>query len=137
MRALCVGRHQFLSDHLCSYFREAGCDTRAAVGLEHAIEGARDFAPDVVVCDYDLLISAPLEPLERDEVLSRVPIVAVSLTRRPSEVHLLDSNGIGGFLYLPTIDRETVLRVIGAAVRPPRVTYSPITAPRAAPSPTG
>ena len=126
MRALCVGRHRFLSDHLSRFFRDVGLETVAAVGLEGALAAARTTAPEIVLCDYDLLVSAPLDRWEQDEIVSRIPIVAVSLTRRPSEVHLLDINGIAGFLYLPTLDRETVLRVIGAAGRPSPVTYSPL-----------
>ena len=134
MRALCVGRHQYLSDHISQYFRDAGLATVSAVGLDGAMEMAHDVAPDIVICDYDLLVSAPLERWEQHEVVSRIPIVAVSLTRRPTEVHLLDINGIAGYLYLPTLDRETLLRVIGAASRPRPVLYSPMTWARQQPT---
>jgi drug/metabolite transporter (DMT)-like permease len=33
MRALCVGRHQYLSDHISQYFRDAGLATVAAGNL--------------------------------------------------------------------------------------------------------
>ena len=135
MRALCVGRHQYLSDHLSLYFRDAGLETVSAVGIDGALEAAREVHPEIVLCDYDLLVSAPLDRWEQDAVVSRVPIIAVSLTRRPTEVHLLDINGIAGFLYLPTLDRETVQRVLGGASRLAPA-YSPITwgRPQAAPA---
>jgi DNA-binding response OmpR family regulator len=137
MRALCVGRHQYLSDHLSLYFRDAGLDTVAAVGLDGALAAARTEAPEIVLCDYDLLVSTPLDQWEQDEIVSRIPIIAVSLTRRPTEVHLLDINGIAGFLYLPKLDRETVRRVIGAASRSAAHCYSPISPARPLPTTSG
>ena len=89
-----------------------------AVGVAGALGAARRDPPDIVLADYDLLASTPLDAWESDELLSRLPVVAVSLTRRPNEVCALDINGIAGFLYLPTLDRETALRVLGA-LRPP------------------
>jgi DNA-binding NarL/FixJ family response regulator len=121
LRALCVGRHQFLSDHLGLFFRELGLETDGVVGLDGAIAAARRAPPDVVLCDYDLLATAPLDAWERDEVLSRTPVVAVSLTRRPDEGHLLDVNGIAGFLYLPGLSDEEALAVVAGAAR--RSTY--------------
>ena len=117
LRALCVGRHRYLSDHLCSVFRGFGLDTAPAVGLDGALAAARACTFDLVVCDYDLLAMIPLEEWTRDGLLSRIPVVAVSLTRRQEEVHLLDVNGIAGFLYLPALDRETALQVL-AGCRP-------------------
>jgi hypothetical protein len=76
---------------------------------------ARDYKPNVVVCDYDLLATLSLESWETDELLSRTPVIAVSLTRRPEEVHLLDVNGIGGFLYLPTLKPEAAHKILKAA----------------------
>ncbi|GAC1689196.1 MAG: hypothetical protein NVS9B3_07730 [Gemmatimonadaceae bacterium] len=113
MRALCVGRHRLLSDHLRTYVEGLGLETAAAIGMEEAAALARETSPDVVICDHDLLATRPLGVWESDERLARVPIVAVSLTRRPDDVHLLDVNGIGGFLYLPTLSREAALRVVG------------------------
>ena len=118
MRVLCVGRHHFLGDHLARFFETFGLETAYAVGLEGAIAVARQMRPDVVICDYDLLATLPLEIWERDTLLSRTPVVAVSMTRRPEEAHLLDVNGIGGFLYLPTLRREDALVVLGAAAAP-------------------
>ena len=118
MKALCVGRHPFLGDHLARYFEKFGLETAYAVGLEGAIAVARQMRPDVVICDYDLLATLPLDIWERDTLLSHTPVVAVSMTRRPDEAHLLDVNGIGGFLYLPKLKREDALVVLGAAAAP-------------------
>jgi DNA-binding NarL/FixJ family response regulator len=115
MRVLCVGRHPFLSAHLCRFFDALGVATRPAVGLDEAIDAAAEHQPDAVICDYDLLATIPLDGWERDPLLSRLPVIAVSLTRRPNEVHVLDVNGIAGFLYLPTLEREQALQVLGAA----------------------
>jgi CheY-like chemotaxis protein len=118
VRALCVGRHRFLSEHLASVFGAMGLETSCAVGLDEAIEAARRDPPDVVLCDYDLLATLSIELWERDELLSRRPVIAVSLTRRPEEQHLLNVNGIAGCLYLPTLKRDDALKVLGGAARP-------------------
>lgn len=116
-RALCVGRHRYLSEHLAAFFRAYGLDTECVVGLEQARRAAMERMPDLVLCEYDLLATASLAGLEQDGQLSRIPVIAVSLTRRPSEVHLLDVNGIAGFLYLPTLDRETARRALGLSAQ--------------------
>lgn len=113
MRALCIGRHRFLAEHLGTVFRAFGLETIPVVGLAQAGDMARRHAPQLVLCDYDLLATVPLSQWERDEILSRIPVVAVSLTRRYDEIHLLDVNGIAGFLYLPTLDPESARRVLG------------------------
>lgn len=95
-----------------------------AVGVAGALEAAHLSPPDIVLGDYDLLVSAPLAAWEQDELLSRVPVVAVSLTRRPSEVCVMDMNGIAGFLYLPTLDADSALRALGALRPPVSATYS-------------
>jgi len=59
----------------------------------------------------------PLEPWERDPFLSNVPVIAVSLTRRSDEVHLLDVNNIAGFFYLPSLTDDDARRLLHA-VRP-------------------
>ena len=125
LRALCVGRHSFLADHLARFFAGLGIETTKATGLESALSASREFAPEVVICEYEILVAIPLEAWERDELLSRTPVIAVSLTRRPHEAHLLDVNGIGGFLYLPLLDRESALRVISAAAAVTRNRYVP------------
>lgn len=92
-------------------------ECRAVVGFEDALAAAHAWAPDLVVCDYDLLATAPLGRWERDALLSRRPVIAVSLTRRPEDVNLLDVNAIAGFLYLPALDPETVVRLLDAVQR--------------------
>lgn len=82
---------------------------------------ARSSFPDVVICDYDLLVAAPLDDWERDPLLCEVPIIAVSLTRRPEEAHLVDTNGIAGFLYLPLLDDGDAVRMVKAACSRERV----------------
>jgi len=125
LRAVCIGRHHYLAGHFARFFAEFDIETLACAGLDQAIEASRDFKPDVVICDYDLLVSLPLETWERDELLSRTPAIAVSLTRRPQEAHLLDVNGIAGFLYLPLLDRDAAARIISAAAAASRRRYVP------------
>src|ERR1700682_1995746 len=81
LRALCIARHCFLSEHIARYFARMGVITAEAVGLDAAVEAARGWSPDVVIGDYDLLATIPLEKWERDELLSNTPVIAVSLTR--------------------------------------------------------
>ena len=124
MRAVCIARHRFLSDHICSIFRDVGLECIPVVGFSDGVTAARAQGPDVVICDYDLLVAAPLREWECDPALAAIPIVAVSLTRRPEEAHLVDANGIAGFLYLPSLEQGAISRVIQAAtgcgVRQPR-----------------
>jgi hypothetical protein len=112
-----VGRHRFLSEHLAAVFREIGVETTWAVGLEEALAAARPVPPDVVICDYDLLATVSIERWEQDELLARRPVIAVSLTRRPEEQHLLDVNCIAGCLYLPTLAATDARTVLAAACR--------------------
>ena len=125
LRALCVARHEFLSDHVARYFASLGLDTSFAVGLQDALHRSRDFKPDVVIAEYELLAMLSLDAWERDELLSRTAVIAVSLTRRPQEAHLLDVNGIAGFLYLPKLDAETAGRIVAAAAASSRPRYVP------------
>jgi hypothetical protein len=125
LRALCVARHEFLSDHVARYFASLGLDTSHAVGLQDALSRSRDFKPDVVIAEYELLAMLSLDAWERDELLSRTAVIAVSLTRRPQEAHLLDVNGIAGFLYLPLLDAETAGKIVGAAAASSRARYVP------------
>jgi DNA-binding response OmpR family regulator len=117
MQALCVGRHAFLADHISAFFRAIGLVAEPAVGLNAAISEARRRGPDLVVCDYDLLTPSWLGTWRADELVSGIPLVAVSLTRRAEEVNLGSLPGVTDFLYLPTLDRETALRVIGRVRR--------------------
>ncbi|HKC80139.1 MAG TPA: hypothetical protein VKB91_03020 [Gemmatimonadaceae bacterium] len=131
LRALCIARHCFLSEHIARYFAEMGVATTNAVGLDSAVESAGEPSPDVVICDYDLLASIPIDRWEHDGILSRTPVIAVSLTRNAEELHLFDVNGIAGFLYLPTLEQASALRILHAAASRSRYTLTSRTrAPR-------
>jgi hypothetical protein len=97
-----------------------GIATTNAVGLDSALESVGEVSPDVVICDYDLLATIPLEKWEHDGLLSKTPVIAVSLTRHAEELHLLDVNGIAGFLYLPTLEQAPALKILYAAAARPR-----------------
>ena len=129
LRALCIARHGILSEHIARYFAAMGVLTTNAVGLESTLNGTAGWAPDVVICDYDVLASVSLETWERDQLLSRTPVVAVSLTRNAEELQLLEVNGIAGFLYLPTLDRSAALRILYAAAARPKHVLPPLGAP--------
>jgi hypothetical protein len=117
MRVLCIARHPFLSEHLCRYFEAMSLEAIPCVGINEATRLIPIRNPDAVICDYDLLATMSLTKWETDPVLSTVPIIAVSLTRHPGEAHVLDVNGIAGFLYLPTLDPDDAHRVLAAARR--------------------
>jgi hypothetical protein len=117
MRVLCVGRHLFLTEHFCRFFDGLGLDTIGCVGMTEAVEAVRAGGLDAVICDYDLLATMPLASWEQDPILAGVPLIAVSMTRHPGEVHVMDVNGIAGFLYLPTLDAEDASRLLAAVRR--------------------
>lgn len=132
LRALCVARHRFIAEHLARFFAEVGVETGAAVGVREAVERARERVPDVVVCEYELLATLPMDGWECDDVLRRTPFVAVSLTRPSGEMYPLDANGIAGFLYLPLLTGADAYRVLHAAVARP--SYTPAGIPAARPA---
>ena len=51
LRALCVARHCFLSEHIARYFAHMGIETTNVVGLDSAVQAAGEMSPDVVICD--------------------------------------------------------------------------------------
>jgi DNA-binding NarL/FixJ family response regulator len=122
LRALCIARHSFLSEHIARYFADMGVATTNAVGLDSAARAAKDTSPDLVICDYDVLAAIPLQQWENDVLLSHTPVIAVSLTRNAEELHLLEANGIAGFLYLPTLEQAPALRILQAAAARSRYT---------------
>ena len=119
---VCVARHEYLAAHIARFFESTEVCTVGVVGVSGAVESTRSCAPDVVVCEYELLASQPLDDWERDEVLRYAPIVAVSLTRRSNELVPLDCNGIAGSLYLPMLSRSDAQNLLRAAALRPRFT---------------
>src|SRR2546423_14978720 len=115
LRALCIARHCFLSEHIARYFAQMGVVTTNAAGIDSAAESVGDVAPDVVICDYDVLATLPLERWENNTLLSKIPVIAVSLTRRAEELHLFDIPGVAGFLYLPTLEHAPEIHVFSHA----------------------
>ena len=82
--------------------------------MANAEELVRRRDPDAVICEYDLLATLSWARWKDEPALSRVPLIAVSLTRHPGEAHLLDIRGIAGFLYLPTLNHDDALRLLAA-----------------------
>jgi hypothetical protein len=115
MRAFCVARHPILSEHLSRFFERFDVAAVPIVGLRQARSTILSYDPDLVLCDYDLLTPAELGLWRADPACAAVPMVAVSMTKRPDDV-ADQARGITGFLYLPTIDPETT-RTLFAAVR--------------------
>lgn len=122
LHAVCVARHPSIAEHFARFFSEVGIDTIAAVGMQGAVLAARTRRPDVVLCEYELLTSLPLDAWECDAILSSTPVVGASLTRRSDEINSLDSNGIAGFLYLPILDGADARKLLYAAAARPRYT---------------
>ncbi|HEX9221344.1 MAG TPA: hypothetical protein VF858_12725, partial [Gemmatimonadaceae bacterium] len=66
-----------MSEHIARYFAQMGIETTNAVGLDSAAQIVSEVAPDVVICDYDVLATLPLEKWENDTLLSNTPVIAV------------------------------------------------------------
>ncbi|HEX5409120.1 MAG TPA: hypothetical protein VFW89_05055 [Gemmatimonadaceae bacterium] len=121
MNAICIGRHKILSEHFCSFFEAAGIECVPAVGLQDGIAEVRAGSPDVVICDYDLLQPDLLRDWGQDGKLAELPIIAVSLTRRPEEARLVGHGPVISFLYLPAAEgadvKSTLLSASAVASR--------------------
>lgn len=117
MRVLCVGRHAFLSDHFCRYFRALGLECEPAVGVAEARAAAAAAAPQVMVADSQLLTQGLLDSWASDPVLRGIPVVAVSLSRRPDEAILMDPCVVVGALYLPSLEPEVARALLERAQR--------------------
>ena len=117
MRLLCVGRHAYLSEHLCRYFRGLGADCAAAVGAAEALSLAEQYEPHVVVCDCDLITPALLDEWAMEPRMAEVPLLAVSLTRRPEELPPVELLGVAGVLYLPALERAQITALLAGAHR--------------------
>lgn len=118
MRVLCVGRHAFLSEHLCRVFRDAGAECEPAVGTVETLRRAAEFEPHVVVSDCDLITPALLDSWAVEPTLAQVPVLAVSLTRRPEEAVPAEPCGLAAVIYLPSLGREQVASLLAAVHRP-------------------
>ena len=118
MRLVCVSRHQFLSEHLCRIFGELGVQCEAVVGVASTGEIAERFEPHLVVVEDALLSPAILDEWAATFAMRDVPVLAVSLTRRPEEGLSVSPSGIAGVIYLPALDREAALALMECARRP-------------------
>jgi chemotaxis response regulator CheB len=119
MRVLCVGRHAFLSEHLCRVFTDVGAVCVAAVGTVDTMRLAAGFAPEAVVCEGDLLTPAVLDAWAREPALHSVPVLAVSLTRRPDDslpVELATSEH-AAVVYLPALGRMQLAGLLSTVRR--------------------
>jgi hypothetical protein len=97
-----------------SFFRPLGVEPTPVVGMEAGAGEARQVRPDLVLCDYDLVTASSLAPWKRGPDLADIPIVAVSLTRRPSEAPMADASDVAGFLHLPTLTAEEARCLLAA-----------------------
>jgi hypothetical protein len=125
MRLLCIGRHEFLSEHLCRFFSGLGSDCEPVVGIANALAVAGSFEPHLVIAESDLLNPAVLDAWSRESVLAGVPVLAVSLTRRPEESIPADLCGLAGVVYLPSVDRSSLLALLEGVRRPRGVEVPP------------
>lgn len=118
MRVLCVGRHQFLSEHLCRVFSDADAECEPVVGVTEAMSRAADFEPHVVVSDYDLITPALMESWMSEPALKEVPVLAVSLTRRPEDTSPTDFYGLAAVVYLPSLQAGQAKTLLAGLHRP-------------------
>ena len=118
MRLLCVGRHPYLSEHLCRFFGKVDAQCEPVVGTSAALSRATQFEPHVVIVESDLLSPAVLDEWSRDGTLNEVPVIAVSLTHRPDECESSHLSGLAGVIYLPVLDRDAAVALLKAACRP-------------------
>lgn len=138
MRVLCVGRHRFLSEHFCRYFSAAGAECEPVVGARDVPLVAASVEPHVVISDCELLTPALLDAWAHEPVLAGVPVLAVSLTRRPVDA-FPDLCGPAAAVYLPALDRADATALLASLHRPrgvpgPRVSWGGV-APSTAPIP--
>ncbi len=125
MRLLCIGRHEYLSEHLCRVFSDLGAQCEPAVGIANALMTAGTFEPHLVVAESELLNPAVLDTCANEAALAGIPVLAVSLTRRPEESISADLCGLAGVIYLPTLDRASALVLLHGARAPRGVDIPP------------
>lgn len=115
MRVLCIARHPILSHHIAALCTSADADCRPVVGMLDGMQVARVSLPEVVLCEVDLLLPDAMRAWEEDPIVARVPLLAVSLTRRQNESPMLLGAPVAGYLYLPTLDAHDLGRALAAA----------------------
>ena len=127
MRVLCVGRHAFLSEHLCRVFGAAGAHCEAVVGMHAVPQAAARFEPQVVICEGDLLTPAVLEHWAREGALTDLPVLAVSLTPPPDDAVPAELSGSDSpaAIYLPSLNRTQLAALLDSA-RSPRGVSAPL-----------
>lgn len=118
MRVLCAGRHAFLSEHLCRVFGDAGAECEPAVGATEVLRKAVEFEPHLVVSDHDLITANLLDAWAVEPALMEVPVLAVSLTRRPDDSSPVEPAGLAALIYLPSLDAERAASLLAALPRP-------------------
>ena len=120
MRVLCVGRHAFLSEHLCRVFGAVGALCEPVVGPADVPKSATRFEPAIVVCEGDLLTPQVLEGWAQEPALAGVPVLAVSMTPRPDDVlpagfHAGDPAAV---VYLPSLERAQLSALLASVCQP-------------------
>ena len=118
MRLVCVARHQFLSEHLCRIFGDLGVQCEPVVGVAAVGVIAERFEPHLVVVEDGLLTPSVLDEWATSSTTRDVPVLAVSLTRRPEEGASVSPGGVAGVVYLPALDRDAVVALMECARRP-------------------
>lgn len=71
-----------------------------------------------MVVEDALLSPSVLDGWAATAAMRDVPVMAVSLTRRPEEGVSMAMNGIAGVIYLPALNRDEVLSLMECARRP-------------------
>ena len=115
---LCVGRHVFLSEHLCRYFSGLGAVCDSAVGTAAVESAAARFEPHLIVAESELLNPQVLDEWSQSRPLREVPVLAVSLTRRAEEHISADLCGVAGVIYLPQLTHAHALKLLAGARKP-------------------
>jgi hypothetical protein len=126
MRVLCVGRHAFLSEHLCRVFGAVGALCEPAIGPADVPARAARFEPSVVICEGDLLTPQVLASWAHEPALSGVPVIAVSMTPRSDDLIAADLSAAdpAATIYLPSLDRARLVALLDS-VRGPRGVSAP------------
>jgi hypothetical protein len=71
-----------------------------------------------VVCDCDLITPALLDSWAQEPTLASVPVLAVSLTRRPAESAPAEAVGLAAVVYLPGLTREQAASLLASVCHP-------------------